>query len=228
MLAGLGDEQWRAFGAALRAVHDSGLGERFRGHLRSETFALPSAGLVRQLLNMVHGRSLENPIAERFAAFWRERAGQIEQVLARAESLGRSLRTRRFEPVLCHADIHAANILVAEHGGIRLIDWDGPLIAPRERDLLFVIGSRIARVVTPDDEERFFEGYGPVEIDPDALVYYRYERIVEDLGEFGKSVLLNPDLSDAARTGEAEQAMGFFVPGGDIDRAETVPRTHWS
>ena len=92
MLAGLGDEQWRAFGAALRAVHDSGLGERFRGHLRSETFALPSAGLVRQLLNMVHGRSLENPIAERFAAFWRERAGQIEQVLARAESLGRSLR----------------------------------------------------------------------------------------------------------------------------------------
>jgi spectinomycin phosphotransferase len=228
MLAGLGDDQWRAFGAALRAVHDSGLEERFRGLLRSETFALPSAALVRHLLNMVHGRTFEDHIAERFAAFWRERDGWIEQVLGRAEKLGRSLRTRRFALVLCHADIHAANILVAEDRGIWMIDWDGPLIAPRERDLLFVIGSRIARVVAPDDEERFFEGYGPVEIDPDALVYYRYERIAEDLGEFGKNVLLNPDLSDAARAGEAALAMGFFVPGGDIDRAETVPRIRWS
>src|SRR5829696_6383299 len=191
MLAGLSDEQWRAFGAALRAVHDSGLEERFRGLLRSETFALPSAALIRQLLNKVHGRPFESPIADGLAAFWQERAGRIEQVLGRAEKLGRSLRTRRFALVLCHADIHAANILVAEGRGIWMIDWDGLLIAPRERDLLFVIGSRIARVVTPDDEERFFEGYGPVEIDPDALVYYRYERIAEDLGEFGKSVLLN-------------------------------------
>jgi spectinomycin phosphotransferase len=47
-LVGLSDEQWRTFGATLRAVHDSGLEARFRRQLRGEDFTLPSATLVRR------------------------------------------------------------------------------------------------------------------------------------------------------------------------------------
>ncbi len=79
----------------------------------------------------------------------------------------------------------------------------------------------------PREESLFFEGYGPAEIDPVALVYYRYERIVEDLGEIGKSIFLDPRLGEQARGEEVELAMSFFVPGGDIDRAETVSRRRW-
>jgi spectinomycin phosphotransferase len=224
MVVGLTDEQWREFGATLRAVHDSGLGERFRELIRVETFALPSAALVREMQGLVEGRGFSGPAARRFAAFWRANAERIDGVLARAEELGRSLRGKAFEMVLCHSDIHAANILAGEDGRIWLVDWDGPIVAPRERDLLFVVGSRIARVVEPGEEELFFEGYGPVAIDPAALIYYRYERIVEDLGEFGKSVFLDPALGERTREGEAELAMGFFAPGGDIERAEMVWR----
>jgi spectinomycin phosphotransferase len=203
-------------------VHSSGLAEEFRGRLPVETFTLPSGALVRRILDLLDTVELENAVAVEFAAFWRENAARIRQMLARAEELGRRQQPKSFEHVLCHSDIHAANILVGDDGQIHLIDWDGPLFAPRERDLLFVVGSIIARTVTPREEELFFAGYGAVDIDPEALVYYRYERIVEDLGEIGRSVMLDPNPSDQLRTDESRLARSFFAPGGDIDRAEAV------
>jgi len=222
MVAGLTRDQWREFGAALRAVHDSGLHDRFRGTVPVEDFSLPSAMLVREMLALTSGPREWTGAAADFAAFWRTEAARIEAVLARAGALGVELQRRSFELVLCHTDIHAANVMVDEDGRIHLIDWDGPKIAPRERDLLFVIGSRIARPVEPWEEAWFFEGYGRVPVDPVALAYFRYERIVEDLGEFARSVFLDPALSERLRRREADLGTGFFVPGGDIDRAEVV------
>lgn len=87
-----------------------------------------------------------------------------------------------------------------------------------------MVGSRIAREVTPHEERLFFEGYGAVDVDPDALRYFRYERIIEDLGEIGKSIFFTPKRSEAASEDEAALARSFFEPGGDIDRAEHVER----
>jgi spectinomycin phosphotransferase len=87
-----------------------------------------------------------------------------------------------------------------------------------------VVGSRIARAVEPREEAPFFAGYGPAEVDPEALVSYRYERLVEDLGEFGRGVFLEPRLGEPARAAAAELAMGVFAPGGTIELAETVTR----
>jgi spectinomycin phosphotransferase len=250
MTAGMTPDQWRAFGRALRAVHDSGLAPTFRDRLRTEAFDLPSAADVRRATDLladgaVNARSLasaagsgapapapagsgadagvvDSPAARRFAAVWRAHAGRIAAALARAHELGRALAARPRQDVLCHGDIHAANVLVGDDGRIHLIDWDGPLLAPRERDLLFVVGSRIARRVLPEEEAAFFAGYGPVAIDPDALRFFRYERLLEDLGAFAREVLLDPAPSEQTRAEATDLVAAFFAPNGDLDAAETV------
>lgn len=222
MGAGLTDDQWRTFGATLRALHDSGLERSFADRLPVETFALPAATPIRRILGLAEGRTFESPAARELAAFWRERADRIDATLERAEELGTRLRARSFDRVLCHADIHAANILVTEEGGIFLVDWDGPMIASRERDLLFVIGSRIARRVEPQEEAHFFEGYGAVQVDPEAIVYYRYERILEDMEVDGASVFGDDSLTEATRQAQVDLIMTFFAPGGDLEGAEQV------
>lgn len=224
MTVGLTDAQWREFGRALRAVHESGIADRFRDTIRTEAFDLPSESLVRQVTTAVCERCFVSPAAERFAAFWRANIDRIDAMLDRARELGEKLRLQELPMVLCHADIHAANILVGDDGDFWLVDWDGPIIAPRERDLLFVVGSRIARAVMPREEALFFEGYGEVVVHPDALRYFRYERIIEDVGEIGKSIFFTPERSEAAREDEAALARTFFEADGDIDRAEHVSR----
>lgn len=227
MNVGLSDHQWREFGLTLRAVHDSGLEEQFRAQVPIETFGLPSAALVRRMIAMPESVRVESPAVEAFARLWDGRAQQIEELLVHVETIGQHLQDRPFTTVLCHADIHAANILVGDDDRIWLVDWDGPKIAPRERDLLFIIGTHIARTVEPREEDLFFEGYGPTTIDPLALTYYRYERIIEDLGEIARHILLDDESSEEARAADATLALSFFDPGRDIDQAETVTRTRW-
>jgi len=214
-------------GATLRAVHESGLGARFRGQLRTDDFALPATAVVRRLQAELPNATFTSPAAARFARFWSDNAARIENLLVLAETLGTRLQAKAFDHVLCHSDIHGANILVGEDGHIWLVDWDGPLLAPRERDLLFVVGSRIGRHVSPREEDLFFAGYGPAEIDAEALAYYRYERRIEDLGETGMRVFRSPHLSERARAEQVAATMAFFAPGGDFDIAETVPRRRW-
>ena len=217
---GMTADQWRTFGTTLRAVHDSGLESRFADRLPSETFALPSAAGVRHVMDQ--RPSASSPAAERLRALLIVQSGRIRAILERAEELGASLRDRPFGLVLVHADIHAANVLVADDGRIFLVDWDGPMLAPPERDLLFIIGSGIMRTVQVHEEAWFFEGYGEVPVDREAIVYYRYERIIEDIGEFARSVFGDPAIPESSRASQAALVESFFRAGGMVDSVEPV------
>ncbi len=213
--------QWRTFGSTLRAVHDLPIPRSLSDRLRVDDFDLPAAPAVGRALERARRSMPDASPAHRLAALLRARSREIEAMLTRAATLGATLRGRTRVRVLCHGDIHAANILVIADRGIVLADWDEALIAPRERDLLFVVGSRIARTVQPHEERWFFEGYGPVDIDREALVFYRYERVLEDLAAIGVSVF-ESHVSDVSRGMEVDLAVSFFEPGGIIETVEAV------
>jgi spectinomycin phosphotransferase len=91
--------------------------------------------------------------------------------------------------------------------------------APRERDLMFVVGGIGHGLVRPHDTERFLQGYGETGIDPRLLAYYRTAWAVQDLAAYGEEVLLTPALGQETRRAALEGLMGLFEPGNIVDLA---------
>ncbi len=66
----------------------------------------------------------------------------IRRLVDRAEQLGKKLQKHSPKFVLCHSDIHGGNVLIHENSDIYIVDWDEPIMAPKERDLMFIGGWR--------------------------------------------------------------------------------------
>lgn len=57
-----------------------------------------------------------------------------------------------------------------------------------------------------EEVEWFYKGYSKGEIDLEALVYYRYERIVQDTAEFCDFLTQNPEKNE-----ESMKALSLFT-----------------
>ena len=78
---------------------------------------------------------------------------------------------------------------------------------------------------TPQEEELlFYQGYGLADLDPEALAYYRFERIIQDISEFCDQIFLKNDGA-----ADREQALHYmasiFLPGGVLEIAYQADRT---
>lgn len=153
------------------------------------------------------------------AEFWLENYETISVILERAESLSKTIQETDLEFVLCHADIHTANLLLTDDDQIYIVDWDETMLAPKERDLLFIIGSIFNDTSNGRWEQLFFEGYGKTEVDPLALAYYRFDWCVEDIGEFAKDVLGGENLGAEMKANSIRWFKSLFAKGSSIETA---------
>lgn len=148
----------------------------------------------------------------------KEHRAVIHRLVDRAESLSQKILEQSPEFVLCHSDIHGGNVLIDGNSVIYIVDWDEPIMAPKERDLMF-IGGGVANIWNnPREEGLFYKGYGNTTVNRVILDYYRHERIVEDMALVGQALLLTT-AGGENRLELYKQFMDMFQPGGVVDIA---------
>jgi len=216
---GLSPEQWRQLGAVLKQIHTVPPTRELTRIVGREAFRPSRRELIPDLEALLTAAAPDDPVARELAAFWRARRDVIHALVERADALGRQLARSRFPLVLCHADLHTWNVLVDAERILWIVDWDEAILAPKERDLMFVVGGLGHDLVRPHDTECFFEGYGEATIDRRLLAYYRAAWAVQDIAAYGEQALLVPTLGEETRRAEMHGFMDLFDPGSIIDVA---------
>jgi len=172
-----------ALGQSMKAIHTTPLPAALAERVPQEAYSPHWRKRVKAFHKQVEQERYDDPIAASLAAFWLTKRGEIERIVERAEQLAVVLQKRAITLAVCHSDLHAGNVLVGADDELTIVDWDEPILAPKERDLMF-IGGGVGGIWNNDQETRwFYQGYGQIEIDLVALSYYRYERIVVDIAE---------------------------------------------
>lgn len=214
----LTDDQWVTLGRVLRQVHEFDVPSSIKGRMRKESYSSKWRDVVRSLDAVVDGALIGDETALKLQAFMRDHRAVIRRLVDRAEFLSHKAQEQSPSFVLCHSDIHGGNVLIDRNGSIYIVDWDEPIMAPKERDLMF-IGGGVANVWNnPCEEGFFYKGYGKTTINSVILAYYRYERIVEDIAEYGQALLLTPAGGDD-RLEMCKHFMDMFEPNGVVDIA---------
>lgn len=184
----LSDALWVAFGASMKAIHTTALPPPLAIRVPRESYSPPWLKTVRDYDETVESRRYDDPIAARFAAFWISKRDEIRMIVSRTAALAETLRGQVHRFVLCHSDLHPGNVLIGADDEMVIVDWDNPILAPKERDLICLDGGVGETWNDAREDALFYAGYGPCELDQRALAYYRYERIVADLASYGAQI----------------------------------------
>ncbi|MCC6894911.1 MAG: aminoglycoside phosphotransferase family protein [Anaerolineae bacterium] len=216
----LSDNHWLDLGQALKGVHTTPIPPSIAASLARENYSDDFRARVTGFQQQAATMRFTDPVAIKLAALLVAKETDVTRLVQTASQLAAVLKSQPLEFVLCHSDIHAGNVLIDSTGTLRIVDWDQPVLAPKERDLMFVgggIGSYTRRDLDAQ-EIYFYQGYGETSVNPVALAYYRCERIVQDIAAYCDQLL----LTDAGGQ-DREVSFGYFIsqfePNAVIDVA---------
>jgi spectinomycin phosphotransferase len=134
---------------------------------RTEDFALPSRSELLDALRDLDRPWTSGPFAERTRQLLRRSVAGLQRLLRQYDELAAEAGKSTDAWVVTHGEPHGANVIRDARGNALLVDWDTTLLAPRERDLRFVL----------DDDLTGWEEYrdeaGAAPLDERALRLYR-------------------------------------------------------
>ena len=119
---------------------------------------------------------------------------------------------------ICHGDIHAGNLLITQ-SELYIVDWDTIVLAPKEKDLMYIGGGIGKKWSNEEDINNFYKGYGnEISIDKKLLKYYRCKRIIQDTYYFIKEIL-DLKYDNERRNGCLGIFESFFESGNVVEMA---------
>ena len=219
----LSDFHKRTFGSALKAIHSVQLPQELKKQIPQETYSAKYREQMKEFQKQVENDTFSDLNAAKLANFIKSKQNEIDRLIKPTEELASKLQVQSHRLVLCHTDIHRANILITNKNKFYIVDWDAPLLAPKERDLMFIGGGIDYIWKSKRDESVFYEGYGKTDIDFPMMAYYRYERVIEDLAAYAEQLLLTNEGS-ADREEAYRRFTGNFEPGQTIEIAEKTDK----
>ncbi len=143
--------------------------------------------------------------------------------LDRLETLGAQARAIGKPLVVCHTDLHGANLMLDAQGNLYLLDWETAVIAPPEHDMIFFAG-----------EPNFFELFWPnyrrhfpaAALDCDLLAFYYYRRALEDIAGLVFR-LLRGDGGEARDRADIGDLEGSLQGLATLDATVIAVRQRW-
>jgi len=214
----LTNEQWITLGKAIREVHDINVPSSIVSQVRREDFSPKWRNNLRCILDKIDVEPSGDEITSKIWKFIKENKKNICHLLDKAEMFCQKISNLQTSFVLCHSDIHGGNVLIDKNNTLYIVDWDEPIMAPKERDLMF-IGGGIGNVWNQAHEEAlFYQGYGKTTLKKSILAYYRHERIIVDIVEYTEQLLLS-SAGGEERKIMYQHFMDMFAPRGVVEIA---------
>jgi spectinomycin phosphotransferase len=204
--------QWKEVGSIFQRIHQVKLPASGFESLRKERFDPTEYAQSIRTFETQHMQEPRGASASQRAlcSSWKAHQPTIHTAVTTLEKLAARLQSRTFPYVICHADLHARNLIRNRAGHVHVIDWDEVMLAPKERDFIFI---------RKPHAEAFFQGYGDAEIDWNLLTYYLWERVVQDLIYLAHNVCFRDDWAEETRAQVAQTFHESLERGSNLGAA---------
>jgi len=151
-------------------------------------------GFKDELINGINileqNKRLNNKYKVKLAKLLIPMKNETIRLLEKTVKLGKFIRLKESDFVLCHTDPIHQNLILNKNHDVFLIDWDGVKLAPKEHDLWFYLWDNPNLFLTSYENI-----YGSLTLDREAVIFYFYYRILEDLTDWVYAIL-NENVED--------------------------------
>ena len=165
--------------------------------------SLPNLDSLNAAIAAIEKPWMSGPYGEPARALLRSERSRLTEALARYGDLVSRVRAQSSPWVVSHGEPHAANILRERNGTLHLIDWDTVRLAPRERDLWFVLDDKT-------DVSPYLDEDGGEPVSATALRLFRMRWDLDEVAIYVSQ--FHAPHEDDPNTREAWQNLGDYLP----------------